>query len=79
MGGASGGEWIHVYVEASQVALMVKNPLDISGDARNLGLIPGLALEEETAIRSSILTWKIPWTKEPGGLQPTGQQKIKHN
>ena len=79
MGGEFGGEWIHVYVEASQVALMVKNPLDISGDARNLGLIPGLALEEETVIRSSILTWKIPWTEEPGGLQPMGQQKIKHN
>ena len=25
-------------------------------------------LEEETATHSSILAWKIPWTKEPGGL-----------
>ena len=23
-------------------------------------------LEEELAIHSSILTWKIPWTEEPG-------------
>ena len=23
---------------------------------------------------SSILTWRIPWTEEPGGLQPTGSQ-----
>ena len=26
-------------------------------------------LEEEMAHHSSILTWKIPWTAEPGGLQ----------
>ena len=25
-------------------------------------------LEEELAIHSSILTWKIPWTEKPGGL-----------
>ena len=25
-------------------------------------------LEKEMATHSSILTWKIPWTDEPGGL-----------
>ena len=30
------------------------------------------ALEKEMATHSSILAWKIPWTKEPGGLQSTG-------
>ena len=25
-------------------------------------------LEEETATHSSILAWRIPWAKEPGGL-----------
>ena len=25
-------------------------------------------LEKEMAIRFSILTWEIPWTKKPGGL-----------
>ena len=29
-------------------------------------------LEEEMATHSSILTWAIPWTEEPGGLQSTG-------
>ena len=24
------------------------------------------------ATHSSILTWRIPWTEEPGGLQSTG-------
>ena len=31
--------------------------------------------EKEMAAHSSILTWKIPWTEEPGGLQSTGSQK----
>ena len=29
-------------------------------------------LEKETETHSSILAWRIPWTKEPGGLQPIG-------
>ena len=33
------------------------------------------SLEKETATHSSILDWKIPWTKEPGGLQSMGSQK----
>ena len=32
-------------------------------------------LEKEMATHSSILTWRIPWTEEPGGLQSTGLQK----
>ena len=27
-------------------------------------------LEEGMATHSSILSWRIPWTEEPGGLQP---------
>ena len=27
------------------------------------------SLEKEMATRSSIHSWKIPWTEEPGGLQ----------
>ena len=32
-------------------------------------------LEKEMTTLSSILTWKIPWTEEPGGLQSMGLQK----
>ena len=32
-------------------------------------------MEEEMAIYSIILTWKIPWTEEPGGLQSMGVTK----
>ena len=37
-------------------------------------LDPEDPLEEGMATHSSIFTWKIPWTEEPGGLQPTGVQ-----
>ena len=33
------------------------------------------ALEEEMAIHSSVLAWRIPWTEDPGGLQSMGLQK----
>ena len=33
------------------------------------------SLEKEMAIYSSILTWKILWTEEPGRLQSMGSQK----
>ena len=32
-------------------------------------------LEKGMATHSSILTWKIPWTEEPGRLQFTGLQE----
>ena len=31
------------------------------------------------ATHSSILTWKIPWAEEPGGLQSMGPQRVGHN
>ena len=33
-------------------------------------------LEEDIATHSSILAWRIPWTEEPGGPQPTGLQRV---
>ena len=32
-------------------------------------------LEKEMATHSSILAWRIPWTKEPGRLQSMGLQE----
>ena len=32
------------------------------------------ALEEGMVIHSSILAWRIPWTKEPDRLQSMGSQ-----
>ena len=36
-------------------------------------------LEEEMAICSSILAWRILWTEEPGGLQSMGLQRVGHD
>ena len=30
------------------------------------------------ATHSNILDWEIPWIEEPGGLQSTGLQRIRH-
>ena len=37
------------------------------------------ALEKEMATHSSILTWRIPWTEEPGRLQSMGWQRVRHD
>ena len=36
------------------------------------------SLEEEMAIHSIILAWKIPWTEEPGGLESMLSNKRSH-
>ena len=36
-------------------------------------------LEKRKATHSSILAWRIPWTEEPGGLQSTGSQRVRHD
>ena len=51
--------------------LVVKNLPASAGDTGRRSSIPGLgrSLEEEAATHFSILSWKIPWTEEPGRLQ----------
>ena len=50
---------------------MVENLPANARDAGDMGSVLGgeNPLEKEMATHSSILTWKIPWTEEPGGLQ----------
>ena len=36
-------------------------------------------LEKGIATHSSILAWRIPWTKEPGRLQSMELQTVGHN
>ena len=57
---------------------MVKNLPMNAGDKVS---IPGSGrpLEKETASHSSVLAWEIPWTEEPGRLQPMGSQRVRHN
>ena len=36
-------------------------------------------LEEEVAIHSTVLAWRIPWTEEPASLQSMGLQRVGHD
>ena len=36
-------------------------------------------LEKGMAPHSNTLSWRIPWTEEPGGLQPKGSQGVRYN
>ena len=70
--------------ESNQGLLHCRRILYLSGEppagkestcnAGDLGSIHGLedALKEGMATQSSILAWRIPWTEEPGRLQPIG-------
>ena len=37
------------------------------------------ALEKEMATRSSVLAWRIPGTREPGGLPSMGSHRVGHD
>ena len=60
---------------------VVKNPSANAGDRRDMGSIPGSGRcpGGGMATHSSILVWKIPWTKEPGRLQFMGSQRVGHD
>ena len=37
------------------------------------------ALETAVATHSSVLTWRIPWMGEPGGLPSMGSHRVGHD
>ena len=47
--------------------------------ARREGDKRGLNVEEGMATHSSILSWRIPWTEEPGQLQFMGSKRLERN
>ena len=66
---------------ASQVALVVKSLPGDAGAGREAGSVPGQEdpLEEGVAARSSVPAWRVPWTEEPGGLQPIGLKRVGYD
>jgi len=50
-------------------------------NARDMGSIldQEYPLEKEMTTHFRILAWEIPWTEEPGGLQPMGSQRVGHD
>ena len=63
---------------ASLVAQRVKH-LPAAQETRVWSLGKEDSLEQEMATHSSILAWRIPWLKEPSGLQSSGLQRVGHN
>ena len=56
----------------------VKNPPAMQEmQVRSLGRED--SLEKGMATHSSILAWRIPWTKESGGLQSMGLQTVTYD
>ena len=68
------GPAFYVSHNASPVAQTVKNPPAM---LETWVRSPGWEdpLEKGKVTHSSILAWKIPWTKKPGGLQSLGVTK----
>ena len=65
-------------IRSSLVAQMVKR-LPIMWETRVQLRGREDPLEKEMATHSSTLAWKIPWTEEPGRLQPMGLQRVGHD
>ena len=64
--------WTRLCSGASQVAHMVKNLPAMQ--VHSLGQKD--PLEKRMDTHASILTWRIPWPEEPGGLQSMGSQRV---
>ena len=58
---------------------VVKNPHVNTGDARDIGLIPGLGRSSGEGNGNSLQysCLEIPWTEEPGRLQSMGSQRVR--
>ena len=57
---------------------VVKN-LPVKQEKRIQSLCQEDTLQREMVTHSSILTNKIPWTEQPGELQPMGSQRVRHS
>ena len=60
------------------MAQMVKNLPEMQ-EIRLRSLGQEDPLENGMAAHSGILTWRIPWTEEPGRLQSMGLQRVGHD
>ena len=74
-------KWYATSIRTSPVVQAVKNlPMmqePQETQVRSLGW--EYPLEEGMAPHSSILAWRIPWTEEPGEIQPIGSQRVGHD
>ena len=71
----------NIYCILNGISLVGSDGKDSAPKAGHQGSIPELEypLEKRMATHSSILARRIPWTEEPGGLQSTGLQGVRHD
>ena len=67
-----------IFLVASLVVRMGKN-LPAVQETQVQSLDQEDPLEGEMATHSSLLAWRIPWAEEPGRLQSTGSQRVRHD
>ena len=60
------------------MAQMVKT-LPVMHEIRVRSLGRENPLDKRMVTHSNILAWRIPWTKELGGLQSTELQRVRHH
>ena len=65
---ATGAPWGSI-----RKTLMCRTLVFLLEEGRKMGL------KKEMATHSSILAWRLPWTKEPGGLQCMGSERARHD
>jgi len=63
---------------------IINSDSDSKKSACNVGNLASISgsrdpVEKGMATHSSVLTWRIPWTEGPGGLQSMGSQIIGHD
>ena len=74
-----------------KVESKIQKDFSVGSDGKNLPAmqevqemqVPSLGqgdpLGKGMATHSRILTWRIPWTEEPGRLQSKGLQRVRHD
>lgn len=69
------------YLGASHVAQLVRNPSATAGAIGNVCSMPewGRSPGGGNDNPASILSWKTPWTEEPGELVSMGLQRVAHD
>ena len=75
------GLFLFIYINIGKgVSLVVQN-LPAMQETEEIQ-VPPLGredpLEKGMATHCSILAWRSPWTKEPGGLQTIGSKRVGH-
>jgi len=72
-------DWVekmwYIYTMEYYPAIKKNKTMPFAATRMDLEILIG----EGHGTHSSILAWKIPWTEEPGGLNPLGLLRVGHD